>query len=180
MSDLSNGQAWVIVLALPFAVWLLNQSWVRRPLWVAARPLLARLSARLTRVEEPDPETVELWNAVRRQRLQADLDRIRRLVADDAWMSATRQLGNRLAHAQLVDELQQIPVSDVVLSPWTSLVGVPTALLVDEAFSPPGSNVEIMDVGWRRSPHVRRSWRTGFSSAGASAAGTNAPRNSRV
>lgn len=157
MSDLSNGHAWVIVLSLPFVVWLLNQTWVRRPLRAAAGPLVARLSARLTRVEEPDPERVELWNAVRRQRLQADLDRIRRLVVTDTWMSATRQLGNRLAYAQLVDELDQIPVADVAFSPWTSPAGVPLALLTADAPLPPGSNVEIMDVGWRSSRRSGRS-----------------------
>ena len=155
MSDVSNGQSWVILLCLPFVVWLFNLSWVRRRLRTAAGPLLARLSARLTRVEEPDPEAVELWNAVRRQRLQADLDRIRRLVADDAWMSATRQLGNRMAYARLVEELDQIPVGELVLSPWAS-TGVAAALLSVDAPLRPGSNVEVMDVGWRPGRASRR------------------------
>ena len=156
MSDLSNGHAWMIVLSLPVVVWLFNQSWVRRPLWTAAAPMITRLAARLTRVEEPDPEILELWNAVRRQRLEGDLDRISRLVATDTWMSATRQLGNRLAYAQLVAELAQIPVSDVVLSPWAAPAGVRMTLLVDDAPLLPGSSVEIMEIGRRPRPTVGR------------------------
>ena len=150
MSDLSNGHAWVIVLSLPVVVWLFNQSWVRRPLWTAAAPMITRLAARLTQVEEPAPEVLELWNVVRRQRLEGDLDRISRLVATDTWMSATRQLGNRLAYAQLVDELAQIPVSDVGLTPWATPARVPMPLFVDDAAFPSGSSVEIMEIG--RSP----------------------------
>ena len=155
MSELSNGQSWVILLCLPIVVWLFNQTWIRRRLRAATAPPLVRLSARLTRVKEPDPEAVELWNCVRRQRLQADLARIHRLIADDAWMSATRQLGNRLAYAQLIDELQQLPVSDVGLNPWTTPAGPPTTLVFDDAPSPPGSNIEVLELGRRfrrRSP----------------------------
>jgi hypothetical protein len=43
----------------------------------------------------------------RRQKLGADLRRVEHLVATD--MSATRQLGNRLAYEQLLDELRRTP-----------------------------------------------------------------------
>ena len=149
MSELSNGQSWVILLCLPAVVWLFNQTWVRRPLRTATRPLLDRLSARLSSVTEPDPETVELWTCVRRQRLEADLARIHRLIADDAGMSATRQLGNRLAYAQLVDELARTPVSEVVLNPWTTPAGTPPTPGFDDAPSSPASNVEVLELGRR-------------------------------
>ena len=104
MGHISDITGLVLMLCLPFVVWVLNQSWTRRRL----RPLGAWVWSRLNPVEEPDAATLELWDALRRQRLQRDLERVRRLIADDSWMSATRQVGNRLAHEQLLAEIADL------------------------------------------------------------------------
>lgn len=54
-------------------------------------------------------EHAELWLMARRQQLTRDLHRIERLLLHDETMSATRQLGNRLARDQLVASLARIP-----------------------------------------------------------------------
>ena len=98
------------------------------------------------------------WYAVsRRQRLQADLERLRRILATDMGMSAVRQLGNRLAHDQLLRELRELP---------EPLTPAPIARAIDSwsipTPAPPvmaggGDNrwntvtsVETLDFGWRR------------------------------
>jgi hypothetical protein len=62
-----------------------------------------------TRTEERDRDEEEVWLMHRRHKLCADLRRVEHLLATDMWMSATRQLGNRLAYQQLLDELRRTP-----------------------------------------------------------------------
>jgi hypothetical protein len=88
------------VLSRPAAVRLLRRLAERAGEWSRAR---AERKARI------DPEQEKLWLWSKRRRLCIALDRIEHLVATDSWMSATRQLGNRLAYHQLVDELRRTP-----------------------------------------------------------------------
>ena len=67
----------------------------------ADEPSGGALVDRLSRPGDLDREAVELSQVLRRQRLCADLRRVEHLIATDTWMSATRQLGNRLAYEQL-------------------------------------------------------------------------------
>jgi hypothetical protein len=112
---------------------------------------------RLSRPPDLDQEAVELSQVLRRKRLFADLQRIEHLIATDTWMSATRQLGNRLAYEQLLDDLKHTP--DVLpaipgmneINNWTA-----SASTVQPTFPVPGygprspSKIEILEIGWRR------------------------------
>lgn len=83
------------------------------------------------------------WHALtRRERLLADLERVRRLLATDTGMSAVRQLGNRLAHDQLLRELRETPEP-----PWALLAGRTSA----SAAPTPAAGVPSLpeDRGWR-------------------------------
>jgi hypothetical protein len=138
----------VVMLCLPFLVWLLSQSWMRRLL----RPVGLWLWARVNPVTEPDAASLELWHALRRQQLQRDLDRVRRLIADDAWMSATRQVGNRMAYEQLLAELADLgpapalqPADVWTLSPTST--PMPSSALLAGPLPPSTPYVEILELG---------------------------------
>ena len=120
---------------------------------------LSRLGAwaleSLRPVPEFDQDADDLWRVVRRERLRSNLERVQRIVATDWSMSATRQLANRLAYAQLVRELADLrdifqPNVDAGNS-WTAsaLVAPPKSLLTrrDSQYNP---KVEILEIGWRR------------------------------
>lgn len=112
-------------------------------------------------------EQAELWLMARRKQLSDDLRRIERLLVTDTAMSATRQLGNRLAHQQLRASLARIP--DVVPGrdryawpvegrPYAepapafqrSAGFVEPASLRSGPNRPGGAVVEVLDIGgWR-------------------------------
>jgi hypothetical protein len=102
-----------------------------------------------------EQEHAELWLMARRRQLTEDLGRIERLLLHDETMSATRQLGNRLARDQLIASLARIP--DVLPGRDRSLTyeSVESALAYDVAAPSPAmavrtTSVEVLDVsGWR-------------------------------
>jgi hypothetical protein len=112
---------------------------------------------RLSRPSDVDREAEELSRVLRRQRLCADLRRVEHLIATDTWMSATRQLGNRLAYEQLLDDLRHTP--DVLpaipgineINNWTA-----SASTIEPAIPVTGyglrnaPTIEILEIGWRR------------------------------
>jgi hypothetical protein len=129
--------------------------------WPEAVRALARLgtcvndwaTARAAGTEVRDSDEEELWLVHRRRQLYADLARIEHLIATDTWMSATRQRGNRLAYAQLLDDLRRTP--DVFephsFDPWDATTGDSGPF----RFSGIGptqqpSTVEVLEIGWRR------------------------------
>lgn len=136
-----------------------------------ATPLLARAAFVQRRLgdalehlgaaeDEPDDLVDEFghfpatWYAVtRRERLLADLDRVRRLLATDVGMSAVRQLGNRLAHDQLLRELRELPEpawSFGPSSPDDALVAArPVRGLSDDRGWRPRHQVETLEIGGR-------------------------------
>jgi hypothetical protein len=135
--------------------------------------------AREARKSVPDPEQEKLWAWTKRRQVCAALDRIERLIATDSWMSATRQLGNRLAYQQLLAELRRTPDVfpaglDLTATPaWTPArtsrrwseppadvwddrdfavgwsVSAPVAAAFTSSTTQPGS-VEVIEIGWRR------------------------------
>lgn len=110
-------------------------------------PRLRRLgewaAERMNRPEEVDPEAEEMALFLRRQRLVAQLDRVRRLLVVDEHMSATRQVGNRMAYDSLVADLAHLP--EVYPVPTVT----PTSSVV-RSDQRRGSTVEVLDVvGWR-------------------------------
>lgn len=139
-----NGQvvAWFTFFGLVILARLLTT----RPAVRLLGPWVRRLAdwgyARMNAPEDVDPETEELAIVRRRQRLEAHLERVRHIMATDEAMPATRQVGNRMAYAWLLDELARTPeVFPVLTSSYSpSLV----------SYNPRrGSSVEILDIGWR-------------------------------
>jgi hypothetical protein len=97
-------------------------------------------------------EHTELWLMARRKQLTEDLRRIEELLLHDETMSATRQLGNRLARQQLIVSLARIP--DLLPGrdrytahePLSYELSAPSPALASR-----GTSVEVLDVsGWGR------------------------------
>lgn len=134
--------------------------------WPASQRPLARLARRVgewatthwTRAEEADPDEDELWQVERRRKLCADLRRVEHLLATDSWMSATRQLGNRIAYHRLVDDLRHTPVVLPTISEtfgsWDeSAIAPPSRWLTNAGYSPQPPTVEVLEIGWGRRRH---------------------------
>jgi hypothetical protein len=112
---------------------------------------------RLSRPSDMDREAEELSRVLRRQQLCADLRRVEHLIATDTWMSATRQLGNRLAYEQLLDDLKHTP--DVLpaipgiseINNWTASASTVQPAIPVTSYGPRNApNIEILEIGWRR------------------------------
>jgi hypothetical protein len=101
--------SWLIVVLAFVVLPFLTRPTVRRLLRGLAERADEWSRSRTERKVKADPEQEKLWLWSKRRRLCAALDRIEHLLATDEWMSATRQLGNRLAYEQLVDELRHTP-----------------------------------------------------------------------
>lgn len=97
-------------------------------------------------------EHAELWLMARRKQLTEDLRRIERLLLHDASMSATRQLGNRLARDQLLVSLARIPDLVPGRDRWYAYEPVAHESSVPSpALAGRGTSVEVLDVsGWGR------------------------------
>ena len=106
MQNTADAITFVVVLCLPVVAWVLSRPWV----WKRIRPYARRLGLRVWRQvvaeDEPDPALLQRWAEERLARLRTDLERVRRLLLDDEWMSATRQVGNRLAYERLVVDVR--------------------------------------------------------------------------
>jgi hypothetical protein len=156
--DLHHLGYWLIAVALFVVVPVLTtrRSLVRR----LAGDRMSRLGhwalERLEEVPEVDPLVTELYLARRRERLYADIARLERILATDENMSATRQLGNRIAYDWLVAELErtrrvpQTIFAEVVPDRWDSPALSPSRSSVPIGHDPQrGTTVEVLDIGWR-------------------------------
>lgn len=125
-----------------------------------AMPRLELLGTRLLALLNPDPEvdpfTEELYRVMRRERLEADLQRLRRLLATDMSMSATRQIGNRLAYDWVLREYdrnrREEPAEPLGQYASSHAATPTTDARRDLTFSPSWqrpSTVEVLDIGWR-------------------------------
>lgn len=148
---------WLIATGLFLATSLI----LRWPL--ARRALGVRLGRvgvwaldRLQPVPEIDQLAVDLAQVVRREKLSSDMRRLQGIIATDMTMSATRQLGNRLAYDWILRELEGSahlwqPPAPVHTATWhVPRQAVPT---IDPISSHPWQrppNVETLDIGWRR------------------------------
>ena len=111
-----------------------------------------------------DPVADDLARALRQERLQADVRRLQRLMATDEWMSATRQIGNRLAYEWLVRELDKstrglnpLFVGDDSYGNWD--VPGPLEPTTPRSRSQPAQRppqVEILEIGGWRGAGSRR------------------------
>ena len=106
MQNTADAITFVVVLCLPVVAYVVSRPWV----WKRIRPYARRLGLRFWRQvvaeDEPDPALLQRWAEERLARLRTDLERVRRLLLDDEWMSATRQVGNRLAYERLVVDVR--------------------------------------------------------------------------
>ncbi len=164
MIDLYQLTGWVIFAGLLIAAPMVSVRPVRRFLG----PRLIRLGRlalnRLTPEVEIDEEA-EAWAAYRRrERLCGHIQRLRRVLATDMSMSATRQIANRLAFASLLRELEHTPVvfppvfsailpatpGDSIVNRW-SAPAVPISVNMVTVDAPEyAPRVEILELGWRR------------------------------
>lgn len=148
---------WMLVVAIFVAVPLLL---TRRPsLRRASGDRLSRLGVwaleQVTTVAEPDPVAQDLFSAIRRERLRADIQRLQRILASDATMSATRQLANRLAYEWLLRDLSSLRA---VAPAYADAALDQPAPSVPVRMTDPGRSqdwrqvpeVEILEIGWRR------------------------------
>ena len=147
---------WFLVIGLYVVLPLLTWPASQRVLMRLAGRLNGWSTARLVPTEQYDPEQSDLWLWEKRNRLCADLRRIEDLLATDTWMSATRQLANRLAYDQLVADLRDTP------EVFPALGTIPSAAARDESAGRLGSagyigaaypaqkpDVEILEIGRR-------------------------------
>ena len=130
-----------------FGLVLVARLLITRPVLRLLGPHLRRLAdwalEHLNRPEEIDPEDEELIVIRRRQQLEVHIERLRRILATDGTMSATRQAGNRLAYAWLLRELERTPLLVPTMVPTRSV----NLVSYDARRS---SSVEILEVGgWR-------------------------------
>ena len=153
-----------------FAFWCLLVGGVLTALFIATRlpfvrrflaQQLKRLAAWVWERIRPEPEidqmALDLYRVVRREKLRADVERLRRLLATDMSMSATRQLGNRLAYDWLLRELEAVRgpsrfvAAEGVFETWSSsALPTQTSDLRSSYASSSTTTVEILELGWRR------------------------------
>ena len=96
---------------------------------------------------EAEVEFEELWAVQRRQQLTAHIQRLRRIIATDESMSATRQIANRIAYRGLLRDLESIP--DVV--PWMPYDDAMISRYSASSYgSRGGRTVEVLEIGRRR------------------------------
>ena len=143
MSQTGQVIAWFTFFGLVLLARLLITHPAQRLLGPHVRRLADWAWEQLNRPEEVDPEIEELMIIRRRQQLESHIERLRRILATDATMSATRQAGNRLAYAWLQRELERTPLLVPIVVPTRSV----NLINYD---SRRGSSVEILEVGgWR-------------------------------
>lgn len=103
----SDAYAFLAVMCLPLIAWVVS----RPPLWRRIHPRLEPVAVRLWQQlvvpEPPDPDVLRRWAAQRLAQLEGHLERVRRLILDDDHMTATRQVGNRMAHERLVRDVRE-------------------------------------------------------------------------
>jgi uncharacterized protein YhdP len=147
VTGLDHGYAWAVLAGLIIVARLLMTRVALRFL----RPRLTRLAewwmARPRPRSEAEIEFEELWAVRRRQELTDSVVRLRRIIATDESMSATRQIANRIAYRGLLRDLESIP--DVL--PW---MPYDDAMISRYSSGGYGSrrdrSVEILEIGPRR------------------------------
>ncbi len=146
MIDLEQLSSWLVVVLFFLGISILL---TRRPRQGLA-DRLERLAAWSARRARSDPEfdddpayNAEMREILRDEKLRADLDRLQHLLATDEHMSATRQLGNRLAYEKLLEQMASRR-SDL-LAPVASAQPVTSDAMVGREVHGP----ESLDLRWR-------------------------------
>lgn len=140
--------AFAVAMVLPVLVWVVSRPWVWKHLDAFLRPVGVRVWRQMVVDDTPDPATLLRWAQERLARLRADLERVRRLLLDDEWMSGTRQVGNRLAYERLIDDVReaerQVPAAELEVPAVPTPVGAPRFAFVAPNAQPA---VEMIEFG---------------------------------
>ena len=136
--------AWLTLAAAVIAARLLDTGPGRRLVRARISQLANWWAARQPADSEIDQERAELAAVLRRQRLTADVARLRRIVATDESMSATRQIANRLAYRWLVHELERTPIP----VPWLA-DDDSTDRWAPATYNSRQREPEVLEIGWR-------------------------------
>lgn len=153
MAELDQLAGWSTFFGLVLVLRLLNTRLGRRFLG----PRISRLAewwvTRQRPVSALDQEVDELRWVLRRQQLSAAVERLRRIMATDESMSATRQIANRIAYRGLLRDLEQTPDplgiydDDDPPDRWSSSVRAMPPSRYDPHRAP---TAEVLEIGWRR------------------------------
>jgi hypothetical protein len=149
MTELSES---LVVLVLIVALVLITRPVGRRALGRLGRGVRGWATSHFERAEERDSDEDQLWLMERRRKLCADLQRVEHLLATDAWMSATRQRGNRIAYLRLVDDLRHTPdVPPTILGTFgswdESTIEPSSRWLTNDGISQRPRTVEVLEIG---------------------------------
>jgi hypothetical protein len=149
MTELSES---LVVFVLIVALVLITRPVGRRALGRLGRGVRGWATSHFERAEERDSDEDQLWLMERRRKLCADLQRVEHLLATDAWMSATRQRGNRIAYLRLVDDLRHTPdVPPTILGTFgswdESTIEPSSRWLTNDGISQRPRTVEVLDIG---------------------------------
>jgi hypothetical protein len=149
MTELSES---LVVLVLIVALVLITRPVGRRALGRLGRGVRGWATSHFERAEERDSDEDQLWLMERRRKLCADLQRVEHLLDTDAWMSATRQRGNRIAYLRLVDDLRHTPdVPPTILGTFgswdESTIESSSRWLTNDGISQRPRTVEVLEIG---------------------------------
>ncbi len=152
MQQPSDVIAYAVVLCLPLLAWVISRPPVWTPLRARVDPYALRLWDQLVEREEPDERVLRRWAFIRLEQLRNDLERVRLRVADDEWMTATRQTGNRLAHERLIHDVRAAEIVAAAYGPVEQpvVVAAPTPRALPRlTLSAPmaRSTIEVMEFG---------------------------------
>jgi hypothetical protein len=144
VTELGQLIAWSVLAGLVLGARLLDTGPGRRFLRARFSWLAGWWAARQRHVSDVDEEYDELSVVLRRQQLSAHIARLRRIVATDESMSATRQIANRLAYRWLLREFEKTPgilpgMADDIDDRWTP-----------STYHPRHREAEVLEIGWRR------------------------------
>jgi hypothetical protein len=142
-----EGIAWSALFGLVLVARLLTTRVALRLLGPRLRRLVVWWMARPRPRSEADAEFDELWAVQRRQQLTDGVVRLRRIIATDESMSATRQIANRIAYRELLRDLENLP--DVL--PWMPYDDALISRYSSGGYGPRRDRtVEILEIGRRR------------------------------
>jgi hypothetical protein len=145
---------WLVAFSALVAVVLAARLLDTRPGRRFLRARISRLedwwAARQRQSSDGEQEYDELSAVLRRQELRAHADRLRRIVATDESMSATRQIANRLAYRWILRELEKTPEIPWITDDdpgWSPSVTPVRPSTYGSARRPAP---EVLEIGWRR------------------------------
>ena len=151
MAAVDQGVAWAVFFGLVLVARVLTTRVAVRFLGPRLKRLVEWWMARPRPRSESEAEFDELRAVLRRQQLTSAIERLRRILATDEYMSATRQIANWIAYRGLLHDLENtpdvLPGLDDDIDCWAATV---TAVQSGSYGSRRASAAETLEIGWRR------------------------------